>query len=749
VGDFTTLLLDINPTLASGGYPEVWTQYTVTISGVAAPTQGRFAFRYYVNDGGPAGNNSNYIGVDLFEYTASAGQQASIELTKTVGTVAGVCATTDTITVATGTDVYYCYQVENTGDVTFNFHDLVDDQLGTLLTDLPYVLAPGAFSPEVIISETVAAPVVNTATWTAVDALGGYAIDDTIAYNFEDISATGTAVTLTDDSTAPFPIGFSFDFYGTTYTDFYVSSNGFLATTGTSNGCCTGQNLPNVLTPNGVIAGWWEDMNPSGGGTHHYQVLGSAPNRRLIFQVTNVPHYSSGNPVTLQYKLYEGTNAIEVHYQAAPSDGGTHTAGIENQDGTVAAQYYNGAAALTTPLAIRYAPTVEQSASDTDAATVNISDPDINVTPASMVSSLLVGTTETQVLNIGNTGTAVLDWTIDEAGAPTRPVGPFPPILEPAGPGDMSVAEERVGDVPVGKTPTWYPERGPWSGPDAVIYDNGPLVTHPGQGAGGADASALQDVSLGMGTYGFGAQLSAGNRVADDFVVSYAGGWQIDTITFFAYQTGSGTTSSINALNLQIWNGPPNAGGTVIWGNTTTNIMTSTTWSNDYRVLEGTLTNTDRPIMAVVGTVGTVLPPGTYWLDWQFGGSASFSGPWQPPVTILGQTTTGNALQYTSTGWANLVDVGPQGLPFIIDGAASQCMMPEDIPWLSVSPTAGTTAAGGTTPVDVTFDATAVGVGTYNALLCVLSNDPDEPLVEVPVTMDVVIPVELMEISIE
>jgi hypothetical protein len=147
-----------------------------------------------------------------------------------------------------------------------------------------------------------------------------------------------------------------------------------------------------------------------------------------------------------------------------------------------------------------------------------------------------------------------------------------------------------------------------------------------------------------------------------------------------------------------------------------------------------------------------VLPPGTYWLDWQFGGSGSFSGPWAPPVTILGQTGKpgANALQYTSTGWAALVDgVYPQDLPFIIDGAASLCMMPEDIPWLSVSPDAGTTPGGASTPVDVTFDATAIGVGTYNALLCVLSNDPDEPLVEVPVTMEVVIPVELMGISIE
>ena len=33
VGDFTTLLLDINPTYTVGGYPEVWTQLTVTITG--------------------------------------------------------------------------------------------------------------------------------------------------------------------------------------------------------------------------------------------------------------------------------------------------------------------------------------------------------------------------------------------------------------------------------------------------------------------------------------------------------------------------------------------------------------------------------------------------------------------------------------------------------------------------------------------------------------------------------------------
>ena len=68
VGDFTTLLLSINPDLTSGGYPSEWTQYTVIISGLIAPVNGRIAFRYFVPDGGPEGSNSNYIGIDSFTY---------------------------------------------------------------------------------------------------------------------------------------------------------------------------------------------------------------------------------------------------------------------------------------------------------------------------------------------------------------------------------------------------------------------------------------------------------------------------------------------------------------------------------------------------------------------------------------------------------------------------------------------------------------------------------------------------------
>src|SRR5688572_2450173 len=70
VGDFTTLLTSVNPNLMVGGYPEVWTEFTITLSGLpAGGVSGRIAFRYFVTQGGPTGANSNFIGIDTFSFT--------------------------------------------------------------------------------------------------------------------------------------------------------------------------------------------------------------------------------------------------------------------------------------------------------------------------------------------------------------------------------------------------------------------------------------------------------------------------------------------------------------------------------------------------------------------------------------------------------------------------------------------------------------------------------------------------------
>ncbi len=209
-----------------------------------------------------------------------------------------------------------------------------------------------------------------------------------------------------------------------------------------------------------------------------------------------------------------------------------------------------------------------------------------------------------------------------------------------------------------------------------VIFDNGSIFDLPAGGAGGANASTLHD---GMTTYGAGHALSSGFRVADDFTVAPGTTVTIDSLVFFSYQTGSGNVSTISEVNVRIWNGVPEDGvSATVFGDNTTNIMITTEWSGTYRTGDvgaacDPATCIDRPIMRNACIVGTTLTPGTYWIDWQTGGTGA-SGPWAPPVNLgTGTPVSGNGKQYDPTAmvWNDLIDAGAnaqQGLPFLVVG---------------------------------------------------------------------------------
>lgn len=91
VGTFSTLLVSVNPSLTGVGYPNQWTIYSATISGVPTQTVGRIGFRYHILNGGPSNlaTASDYIGLDnvrfsgpcfvtLPSYTTCAGQSVTI-----------------------------------------------------------------------------------------------------------------------------------------------------------------------------------------------------------------------------------------------------------------------------------------------------------------------------------------------------------------------------------------------------------------------------------------------------------------------------------------------------------------------------------------------------------------------------------------------------------------------------------------------------------------------------------------------
>jgi hypothetical protein len=66
VGSFTQVLFDINAEQRPGGYPQSWTKYDYTFTGISQKTDMRIAFRHYSNHA----PTDRGVGLDLFEYAS-------------------------------------------------------------------------------------------------------------------------------------------------------------------------------------------------------------------------------------------------------------------------------------------------------------------------------------------------------------------------------------------------------------------------------------------------------------------------------------------------------------------------------------------------------------------------------------------------------------------------------------------------------------------------------------------------------
>ncbi|MCX8052280.1 MAG: choice-of-anchor D domain-containing protein, partial [Armatimonadetes bacterium] len=152
-------------------------------------------------------------------------------------------------------------------------------------------------------------------------------------YNWIDIRSTGTPVWgLGDDSyQGPFPIGFPFTFYGNTYTQFYISSNGFIGF-GPPDGYSrySFSSLPNINAPNNCIYWGWADLYQRWYSYVHYETRAEG----LVVQFTNYDWYASGGlPITAEVILSRNGNIL-LQYQSTDVNRRC-TVGIENATGTV------------------------------------------------------------------------------------------------------------------------------------------------------------------------------------------------------------------------------------------------------------------------------------------------------------------------------------------------------------------------------------------------------------------------------
>jgi hypothetical protein len=112
VGDFTTLLLAVNPTLTAGGYPTAWTQFTVVLAGLPGGlSTGRIAFRHVVPNNT---SNADTVGLDTLTLTAACSIPAP---TITAPTTAGAGSPNRVASVPNNAGSTYAWTILN-GTIT-------------------------------------------------------------------------------------------------------------------------------------------------------------------------------------------------------------------------------------------------------------------------------------------------------------------------------------------------------------------------------------------------------------------------------------------------------------------------------------------------------------------------------------------------------------------------------------------------------------------------------------------------------
>ncbi len=172
------------------------------------------------------------------------------------------------------------------------------------------------------------------AVWPGPD---GYGVTgSTCTYSWVDITGTGTAIAgLTDDNfMGPFPIGFSFPYYGATQTQFYASSNGYITFGAGSSSLSNQCPLPSSTTPDNLIAMVWDDLNFGTSGNAYYQHFAACPfgsGECTVVEYANLAHYggAAGSAGTWEIILFaDGTVVIQAQ-DSGTEMGSSSTTGIE------------------------------------------------------------------------------------------------------------------------------------------------------------------------------------------------------------------------------------------------------------------------------------------------------------------------------------------------------------------------------------------------------------------------------------
>lgn len=174
-------------------------------------------------------------------------------------------------------------------------------------------------------------------------------------FNYIDISSTGTLVEglLDDNYVGSFPIGFTFNFYGSDYTAFNIASNGFIGFGPADNSykAFTNRPLPSTVTKN-IIAWLWDDLYIRDDTQVYYQGFPD----KLIIQFVQYGNRSLANErVNAEIILYpNGKILIQYLNFTAGWPLTSCSVGLGNADGSDGLEVIYNAPYLHNALALQF-----------------------------------------------------------------------------------------------------------------------------------------------------------------------------------------------------------------------------------------------------------------------------------------------------------------------------------------------------------------------------------------------------------
>lgn len=117
---------------------------------------------------------------------------------------------------------------------------------------------------------------------------------------------TMTPLNLGDDATRRISLGFEFDYWGQTFTDAWVSSNGFVSFQSGAHLCCNGQ--PIEQAQRNTIYAYWSDLISYTGNPYYRRDDGS-----ILFGWYGVNEYGTNNSSTFEIGLF-ADGKIQFNY---------------------------------------------------------------------------------------------------------------------------------------------------------------------------------------------------------------------------------------------------------------------------------------------------------------------------------------------------------------------------------------------------------------------------------------------------